>query len=108
MRQIIESRNSYQSVVEERQVPLRTALEAGASAWKGRALSFSKECSSLGLQTTLPDTGERYNQEGRGGTGRGKEGSRTEFEGWETPFGREVAGWVGWGGAGGVFRSVFL
>ena len=59
MRQIIESRNSYQSVVEERQVPLRTALEAGASAWKGRALSFSKECSSLGLQTTLPDTGER-------------------------------------------------
>jgi len=25
-----------------------------------RALSFSKECSSLGLQTTLPDTGERY------------------------------------------------
>ena len=27
-----------------------------------RALSFSKECSSLGLQTTLPDTGERCNK----------------------------------------------
>ena len=53
MRQIIESRNSYQSVVEERQVPLRT--EAGAPGGKVRALSFSKECSSLGLQTTLPD-----------------------------------------------------
>ncbi len=27
---------------------------------EARALSFSKECSSLGLQTTLPDTGEGY------------------------------------------------
>ena len=27
---------------------------------EARALSFSKECSSLGLQTTLPDTGERW------------------------------------------------
>ena len=61
MRQIIESRNSYQSVVEERQVPLRT--EAGAPGGKVRALSFSKECSSLGLQTTLPDTGERLERE---------------------------------------------
>ncbi len=31
----------------------------GRRAGKARALSFSKECSSLGLHMTLPDTGER-------------------------------------------------
>ena len=29
---------------------------------EARVLSFSKECSSLGLHMTLPNTGERYPQ----------------------------------------------
>ena len=55
---LAEKQTLYQTVLSDtREIrSFKPHLDRG----EARALSFSKECSSLGLQTTLPDTGERW------------------------------------------------
>ena len=57
---LAEKQTLYQTVLSE--TPEIRSLKLRLDRGEARALSFSKECSSLGLQTTLPDTGDRYNQ----------------------------------------------